>query len=298
MGDSGQGPVRLGILLACLAALAVIGIKTATGTDGAAAGSTAAHGSPGRILAVATRRSIPRAVRRQVAVHQPHGSAAIRVAGATYLLGGTRRGRHGRRLPVASVLRTVGPGNPTRVAKLPNPVSGAIAAVVGDRLYAIGGRLANGKLSDEVQEYDVATEHSVIAARLPKGLWHASAITLDGYVYVMGGATDGGPTATILRFDPWRDAVSRAGHLPVRATGGMAAPIRTRRGYLVGARVPDAGRLDFTITLRASIKRVAPAERPRINSSRPIRDRSRTRASRSVGSSAAGPRRHSRGSAG
>jgi hypothetical protein len=280
--------VRLGILLACLAALAVIGVKTATGTDGAAAGSTAAHGSPGRILAVATRRSIPRAVRRQVAVHQPHGSAAIRVAGATYLLGGTRRGRRGRRLPVASVLRTVGPGNPTRVAKLPNPVSGAIAAVVGDRLYAIGGRLANGKLSDEVQEYDVATEHSVIAARLPKGLWHASAITLDGYVYVMGGATDGGPTATILRFDPWRDAVSRAGHLPVRATGGMAAPIRTRRGYLVGARVPGAGRLDFTITLRA----------PLTTSSRPIRDRSRTRASRSAGSPAAGPRRHSRGSGG
>ena len=289
MGDAGQGgPVRLGILLACLAALIAVGVKTVEGTEGASAGSTAGHGSPGRILAVASRRSIPRAVRRQVAVPQTHGSAAIRVAGATYLLGGIRRGPRGRRLPVASVLRRVGTGRGTRVAKLPTPVSGAVAAVVGDRLYAIGGRLRNGKLSGQVQEYDVATEHSVIATRLPKPLWRASALTLDGYVYVLGGATAGGPTASILRFDPWQDAVSRAGHLPVRATGGGAAAIRLRRGYLVGASVPGAGRLNFTITLRG----------PRSTTSRLRRGRSRTRGSRSAESSAAGPGAHRRARAG
>jgi Kelch motif len=250
MGDSGQGgPVRLGILLASLAALAVIGVKSVN--EGASASRTAAHGSPGRILAVATRRRIPRAVRRQVAVPRAQGGAAIRVVGATYLLGGRRRDSHRGHKPTASVLRIVGGGPATRVAKLPTPVAGATAAVVGDRLYAIGGRLSNGKLSGQIQEYDVATEHSVIAARLPKPLWRASAVTLDGYVYVLGGANEGGPTASILRFDPWRDAVSPAGHLPVRATGGLAAAIRLRRGYLVGTSVPGDGRLNFTITLRA-----------------------------------------------
>jgi hypothetical protein len=270
MGEAGQGPVRLGILLASIVALVVIGVKTATGPDGASATHTSGHGTPGRIIAVASRRRIPRVVRRQVSLPPAHSSAEIRVAGVTYLLGGSHRGPRGTRRPVASVLRSVGRGAATRVAKLPTPVSGAAAAVVGDRLYAIGGRLASGKLSDEVQEYDVATEHSVIAARLPKPLWRSSALTLDGYVYVMGGATRGGPTASILRFDPWRDAVFRAGHLPVPATGGAAAAVRLRRGYLVGARAPGAGRLNFAITLRA----------PR-TASRPRRDRSRTRASRS-----------------
>ena len=286
MGEAGQGRVRLGILLASIAALAVIGVKTATGPQGASATHTAGHGAPGRIIALASRRRISPVVRREVSLPPVHGSAVVRVAGVTYLLGGSRRGPHGTR-PVASVLSSVGRGPATRVAKLPTPVSDAAAAVVGDRLYAIGGRLAGGKLSDEVQEYDVATEHSVIAARLPNSLSHASALTLDGYVYVLGGATRGGPTASIVRFDPWRDAVFRAGHLPVPATGGLAAAVRLRRGYLIGARMPGSGRLNFAITLRAT--RAA---------SRPRGDRSRTRASRSRGSSAAGPAGHSRGSAG
>jgi hypothetical protein len=252
MVDTGQGgPVRLGILLASLALLLLVGVKTVTGPTGASAGSSAGHGTPGRIIAVATRRRIPRVVRRQVALPRTRGAAAIKVAGTIYLLGGSRRGPHGKRVPVASVIRDTGGGN-TRVAKLPTAVSGAAAAAIGDRLYAIGGRLANGKPSDEVQEYDVATEHSVIAARLPKPLWRASALTLDGYVYVLGGATRGGPTATILRFDPWQDAVFRAGHLPVRATGGAAAAVRLRRGYLVGASAPGFGRLNITITARAN----------------------------------------------
>jgi hypothetical protein len=275
MGDAYQGgPVRLGVLLSSIAILVVVGVKTVNGTDGASASRATGHGVPGRIVAVAARRPIPRTTRRQVALPSARGSAPIRVAGATYLLGGIRRGAHGRRRPVASVLRRVGSGAVTRVAKLPAPVSGAAAAVVGDRLYAIGGRLASGKLSREVQEYDVATERSVIAARLPKGLWHASALTLDGYVYVLGGETRSGPTAAVLRFDPWRDTVSGAGHLPVRATGGVAAAVRLRRGYLVDARVPGAGRLSFAITLRA----------PRSAVSRPRRGRSRTPASRSAGS--------------
>jgi hypothetical protein len=291
MGDPAQSPVRLGILLASIAALVVIAVKTATGPEGASATHTAGHGAPGRIIALASRRPIPRVIRRQVSLPPTRGAAEIKVAGATYLLGGSHRGPRGTRRPVASVLRSVGRGPATRVAKLPTAVTGAAAAVVGDRLYAIGGRLAGGRLTDEVQEYDVATERSVIAARLPKALWQSSAVTLDGYVYAMGGATRGGPTASIVRFDPWRDAVFPAGHLPVRATGGAAAAVRLRRGYLVGANVPG-GRLNFEITLRA------PRTSEGARASRSRRDRSRTRASRSAGSSGAGPEGHRRDSAG
>jgi Kelch motif protein len=251
MGDVGRGgPVRLTILLASIAGLLVLGLKTA-GSENASATHTAGHGAAGRIVAVVSRRSVPVMVRRQIALPAKRGAAAIRVAGATYMLGGTQRTAHGGRVPVGSVLRIDGAGPPTRVAKLPMPVTGAAPAAVGDRLYAIGGRLPSGKLSDRVQEYDIATEHSVIAARLPKPVWHSSALTLDGSVYVLGGITSGGTTSSIVRFDPWRDATSRAGHLPVRAAGGAAAAVRSRRGYLVGASAPGSSRLNFVITLRA-----------------------------------------------
>jgi hypothetical protein len=257
MGDVGRGgPVRLAILLASIAGLAVLGIKSA-GLEGAAASHAPGHGVAGRIVAVASRRRVPTVVRRQVALPPASGAAAIKVAGATYLLGGTRKTPSGKRIPVASVLRSVGRGPPIRVARLPAPVTGAAAAAVGDRVYAIGGRLASGKLSDEIQEYDIATERSVIAARLPKGVARSSALTLDGFVYLLGGETSGGATASIVRFDPWRDSTSRAGHLPVRATGGAAAAVRSRRGYLVGASVPGAPRLNFVITLRAPLKTVS-----------------------------------------
>ena len=243
MGDAYEGgPVRLGVLLASIAILVVVAVKTVHGTDGASASRADGHGVPGRVVAIAVRRQIPRPVRRQVAFPHVRGSAAVHVAGATYLLGGIHRDAHGRRRPVASVLRSVGGSAPTRVAKLPMPVSGAAAAVVGDRLYAIGGRLSSGKLSREVQEYDVATERSVIAARLPKALWHTSALTLDGYVYVLGGETRSGPTAAILRFDPWRDAVSWAGHLPVRATGGAAAASSAPQGLSGGGEGAGGGK--------------------------------------------------------
>jgi hypothetical protein len=288
MGDAGQGgPVRLAILLVSIAGLIGLGVQTARGPNGASAshGSSAEHGVPGKVIAVVSRRRVPVVVRQEVLAPRASGAAAIRVAGSTYLLGGTRRGAHGSRVPVGSVLRSVSGAPPyTRVAKLPTPVTGAAAAAVGDRLYAIGGRLANGSPSDAVQEYDIATEHSVVAARLPEPVSGASALTLDGFVYLLGGVRNGAPSATILRFNPWSDAVARAGRLPVPATGGVAGAVRTRRGYLVRASVPGAPPLNFVITLRAPIQ--------------PRPDRSRTPASHSPGSSAAGPVRHSRGRAG
>jgi hypothetical protein len=287
MGDAGQGgPVRLAILLASIAGLIGLGVQTARGPNGASAshGSSAAHGVPGKIIAVVSRRRVPMIVRREVIAPRASGAAAIRVAGSIYLMGGTRKSAGGSRVPVGSVLRSVVGAPFSRVAKLPTPVTGAAPAVVGDRLYAIGGRLPNGNPSNEVQEYDIATEHSVIAARLPEPVSSASALTLDGFVYALGGFRNGAPSASIIRFNPWSDTTTRVGRLPVPATGGVAAAGRTRRGYLVRATVPGAPQLNFVITLRAP--------------SQPRPGRSRTQASHSRGSSAAGPVRHNRARAG
>lgn len=251
-GAGDGGPVRLAILVASIAVLAVLGVKGTGGSPGASASSRAAarDHAPGEIVAIAARRSLPLSVRREIALPRAPRVATIRTSHATYLLGGIRRGSRGASIPVASVLRATGDGPPTRVAKLPVAVTDAAGAAIGDRIYALGGRLANGRATDLIQEYDVATEHSVIAGKLPGPVTNGSALTLVGFVYLVGGVINGSATRAIVRFDPWRDTAALAGHLPVPASGGVALASRSRRGYLVGASVPGAQSLDFELTLR------------------------------------------------
>jgi hypothetical protein len=254
MAGAGEGgPLRLAILVASLAGLLALGVKTAGETEGASASrsATARDHPTGKIVAIAARRGLPLSVRRQLGAPRGRGVATIRTSQATYQLGGTRPGPKETHVPVASVLRMTGHGPPTRVAKLPFAVTGAAGAAVGDRLYAIGGRLASGKPTDLVQEYDIATERSVVAGRLPEPVSGGSALTLDGFVYQVGGLLNGSPTRAIVRFDPWRGTAALAGHLPVPAHGGVGISSRCRRGYLVGARVPGAQpALNFEISLR------------------------------------------------
>ena len=251
-GAGDGGPVRLAILLASIVGLIVLGVRTAGGPQGASASRrAAARDHPaGRLVAIAARRALPLSVRRELAAPRAAGVAAVRTSHGTYLLGGTQRGPNGTRVPVASVLRALGHDPPTRVAKLPVPVTGAAGAVVGDKVFALGGRLANGRPSDLIQEYDVATERSVIAAKLPDPVTDTAALTLDGFVYVVGGLVNGSPTSAIVRFDPLRATAVLARHLPVPASGGVALASRGRRGYLVGGHVPGSEPLNFELTLR------------------------------------------------
>jgi hypothetical protein len=241
--------VRLAILLGSLTGLLVLALH-AIGGAASASHRPATPRVSGKIVAIAARRTLPLSVSRQLAEPRAPGVATIRTPRVTYLLGGTRRGAKGHKVPVASVLSRVGGGRPTRVAKLPVAVTDAAGAAVGDRIYALGGRLANGRPTDLIEEYDVATERSVIAGRLPHPVTDSAALTLDDFVYLVGGLVGDSPTREIVRFDPWRGTTALAGHLPVPASGGVAAVSRLRRGYLANARVPGASPLDFEITLR------------------------------------------------
>lgn len=244
-----RGPMRLAILLGSLAGLFLLALHSIGGAASASHRPATAR-VPGKIVALAARRTLPLSIRRQLAAPRPAGPATVRSSGATYLLGGIRPGAKGRVVPVASVLRRVGGGGPTRVAKLPVPVTGAAGAAVGDRIYALGGRLANGRPSDLIEEYDVVTERSVIAGRLPRPVTDSAALTLGDFVYLIGGRVGDSPSREIVRFDPWRGTTALAGRLPVAASGGAAAAARLRRGYLANANVPGTSTLNFEITLR------------------------------------------------
>src|SRR5262245_19940085 len=245
-----RDPIRLAILLASIAGLVVVGVRTVGGAQGAPASRRAlARDHPaGKVVAIAARRALPLHVRQELVAPSASGVATVRTPRATYLLGGTRRGAGGARVPVASVLRVTGHGQAERVAKLPVPVTGAAGAVLGDKIFALGGRLAGGRPSDLIQEYDVATERSVIAAWLPAPITDTAALTLNGFVYLVGGLVDGSPTRAIVGFDPLRGTATVAGRLPVPASGGIAAAARRYRGYLVRADVRGAAPITFEIS--------------------------------------------------
>jgi len=170
--------------------------------------------------------------------------SAVALAGGVYVLGG-----YDGSSPSASVLQTANGRAFERVARLQIPVRYTAAAALGDRIYAFGGELADGSDTNAIQEYDSGTGHSVIAGHLPSSVSHASAVTLGGTIYLLGGRVDGAASDRILRFDPSRNVVVGAGHLPRPVFDGAAGTYRDR-GYLLGGLGAGVTPLDSVIELR------------------------------------------------
>jgi hypothetical protein len=209
MAGSGEGgPVRLAILIGSLAGISLIGFHTLS--EGASASHLFAGGrGPGKIVALAPRRALPRSVRRALAAPPVRPRLKLRVS-----------------------------------------VKAAATATLGETTYVLGGVRASGRPTDLIQSYVPRTHRSRVVGRLPRPVTHGAALTLDRFVYLLGGVTGGSPTRAIVRFSPGRRTVVLAGHLPVPARGGVPVASRSRRGYLVGAKVPGAAPLDLEITLR------------------------------------------------
>ena len=170
--------------------------------------------------------------------------SAVHLAGAAFVLGG-----FDGQQPSASVLQTTSGRSFTRVARLPTPVRYAAAATTGDKIYLFGGELADGSETSEIQEYDLATERAVVAGHLPDALSHASAVTLDGTMYVLGGRVNGAASDRIYRFDPTRNVAVPAGRLPQPVYDG-AAGVLNGKGYLLGGLGASGAALDSVIELR------------------------------------------------
>jgi Kelch motif len=173
--------------------------------------------------------------------------SAVHLGGAAYVIGGYNGTK-----PSASVLQTVNGVAFTRVARLPTPVRYAAVAALPDKIYVFGGELANGRDTDEIQEYDIATERAVIAGHLPQPISHASAATLDRAIYLVGGrvgGVSGSGTDRIYRFNEVRNAVFPAGRLPQPVYDAAAATFNGR-AYLIGGIGSGGSSLDSVIALR------------------------------------------------
>ncbi len=169
--------------------------------------------------------------------------SAVTSGGAAYVLGGY----DGQR-PVASVFRTTDGRSFARVAELPTAVRYTAAAAIGNRVYAFGGELFTGANTAQIQEYDTGTGRTSVIGHLPEGVDHASALVLNGVIYLVGGRRNGTASDRILRFDPSRHAVVPAGRLPspvFDAASGTVAGV----GYLAGGIGAQGTSVDSVVSL-------------------------------------------------
>jgi hypothetical protein len=209
------------------------GSLTAALHDAAAAaigGRTLVFGGGAATTFDTSQELVPGGVARQIG-HLPTGASdlsAVSAAGAVYVLGG-----YDGTAPLATVLRTGDGRNFTRAGNLATAVRYTAVAVLGPRIYAFGGELANGSDTDLIQEFDTQTRRASVIGHLPEGVSHASALVLGGTIFLAGGRRSGSASDQILRFEPSQARVLRAGRLPAPIYDAASGTL-DGVGYLAG----------------------------------------------------------------
>ena len=117
-------------------------------------------------------------------------------------------------------------------------------AYLDGKIYVVGGYPATRISVDTVQVYDVETDSWHLTTPYPTTINHASAIGLDGILYVIGGQTsaggqgsDAGYTSAVHAFDPKTAAWTARAPMPT-ARSAMAHGVIDGRIYVAGGRPP------------------------------------------------------------
>jgi N-acetylneuraminic acid mutarotase len=99
------------------------------------------------------------------------------------------------------------PGVWTQKTPMPALRGEVAAAVVGDKLYALGGSV-NRQAVARNEEYDPATDRWRERAPLPQPRDHLGVAVLDGKIYAFGGFTSSvhqGSTNVVFEYNPATD---------------------------------------------------------------------------------------------
>jgi N-acetylneuraminic acid mutarotase len=119
------------------------------------------------------------------------GAAAVTAGAVAYLIGGY----DGKALDPA-VLATADGRHFRVAARLRVPVRYAATAAGPDGIWVFGGQTASGA-TDVIQRIDPVDGKTVVAGRLPLPLQGAAAVSLDGRIYVAGGAAAGAVSGVV-----------------------------------------------------------------------------------------------------
>jgi hypothetical protein len=141
------------------------------------------------------------AARRGVVVaHLPRplsDVAAATVSGTTYLVGG-----YDDHAPRAEIYATTDGTHFSLAARLPHGLRYPAVAASGGRVVIAGGVLASGAPSSAIYGFDPRSGQVRVLGQLATAVGHASAVTLAGSVYIVGGVdAAGNPVRSATRVD-------------------------------------------------------------------------------------------------
>ena len=144
----------------------------------------------------------------------------------------------------------------TVAGTLAQPVRYPAVAAADGAVWIVGGQLATsestkvGGQSDAIQRFDPASHKTSVVGHLPETLGHATAVSLRGQLFVVGGQAGVAPSARIWSIDTKTGAVSDAGVMPGPRSDAGAAVIDDT-AWLVGGETTDPGHpLDTVVALK------------------------------------------------
>lgn len=152
-------------------------------------------------------------------------TAAANLGGALHLAGGWNLSNSASASLTRHDRLAAGATTWTSAAPLATARNAAGAAVIGGRLYVVGGRSPGIRAGDQTslastEVYDPATDSWSGAAPLPTARGSLAVVALGGRLYAMGGeSTPGTVSDAVERFDPATGLWSTLTAMPLRAHG-------------------------------------------------------------------------------
>jgi N-acetylneuraminic acid mutarotase len=168
---------------------------------------------------------------------------AVAHGGSVYALGGrngTQNHMNHRYTPATNTWAVLAP--------MPTGRTGLAAAVVGDTIFAIGGRQniggpCSGRPLATVERYNIASNTWTTAAPLPARRSDIGAIAHGGKIYVFGGCTNGlsSVSRAVEIYDPVTNTWAKGTPMPTARAGFYGVGIVGGNIYVIGG-INAAGR--------------------------------------------------------
>ena len=163
-------------------------------------------------------------------------------------------------VPTSATLAQDGPlpGTWTTLAPAPTKRTEVTAAVLGGKIYVLGGfaepslgNLLGMTITDRVEVYDPSTNAWTARAPLPVGLHHAAAAVTGNRLYVIGGYRQAllsawHPVATVYIYDPEKDAWTERSPMPT-PRGALAVAESGGKLYAIGGYDGERNRAEVEV---------------------------------------------------
>jgi hypothetical protein len=154
---------------------------------------------------------------------QPRSDAdAVTIGKTAYVVGG-----YDGAAADPQVLATTNGSSFRSVGSLPVPVRYPAVAALGRMIYVFGGQQIGGAAGavNVIQRVDTATGKVAVVGHLPQDLLGASAVTLNGAIYVAGGSTGLADSGVVYAFDPKSRRALVAGNLIAPLSNAAVATV-------------------------------------------------------------------------